>query len=217
MDERADPAEPLTSPAAEPVRTSDALTWARRQLSADGVRRLLTLGARLLRGVRVLGLLTIAWALAGVLIALLLVRDQTGLLVLSILLCAPALLGSVLARIRLRRLAVSLEHPDEMGTQARDLAVGLRDSAELRRLADRVRHRSEASGGRLRRAFGTARLASTVLGQTGPDPRRHPRLVPFTPTRLRGLWFVLTMAVVGVPLVFVAILLTVLGALTSGL
>lgn len=227
--------------AAESSRTADALSWARRQLSVDGVRRLLAVIARFLRGIRVLGLFVFGWGLVGALLALLLLRDQTGLLVVALLLCAPALVGPLLAGTRLRHLARSLEQPDEVAAQARDLGARLRDSAELRQLADRVRsgsaasgrsggrsrtepsgepsrtRRSRRSGGRIRRAFGTARLASAVLGQTGPDPRRHALLVPFTPTRLRGLWFLLGVTAVGIVLVFVSMLFSVLGALTANL
>lgn len=202
-------------PTPEPAdrRRSDAVTWARRQLSVDGVRRLSRMIARLLRAIGLLALVVLCIGLVGVAIALLLVADRTPLLIVLIALCAPAIVGSLVARHRLKRLAGALDHPDEIAAQVRDLAVGLRDSTELRQLADRLRHPDRVGGGRLRRLVSTGRLASTVIGQTGPDPKRHPRLVPFTPDRLGALWFSITAAVFGVVLVGFAIVLAILAVL----
>lgn len=207
--------EPDPTPEPADRRRSDAVVWARRQLSADGVRRLSRAIARLLRAVRILGLVVFCIGLVGAAISLLLVGHRTPLLILLLLLCAPAIVGSLMARQRLKRLAGALDHPDEIAAQVRDLAVGLRDSTELRELAERVRRPDQVGGGRLRRIVSTGRLASTVIGQTGPDPGRHGRLVPFTPDRLAALWFSITVAGFGVVLVGFVILLAILAALVS--
>ena len=76
-------------------------------------------------------------------------------------------------------------------TQLLSNAAAWRSSFELRQLArlmSRGRSGQTVQRGQVRSALSLARVASTVIGQAQPDPKRHPLLVPFTPERLRHTW-----------------------------
>jgi hypothetical protein len=76
-------------------------------------------------------------------------------------------------------------------SQTQDLVLRAKGSPELHKLAGTIRSRkgAKAAGlGRIRRAVGTGKLISSVIGLASPDPERHRYLVPFTPDRLRNLW-----------------------------
>jgi hypothetical protein len=92
---------------------------------------------------------------------------------------------------RVRALAAAVKHPAEVLSQTQDLVLRAKGSPELHKLAGTIRSRkgAKAAGlGRMRRAVGTGKLISSVIGLASPDPERHRYLVPFTPDRLRNLW-----------------------------
>ncbi|WP_421121340.1 hypothetical protein ACE2AJ_08355 [Aquihabitans daechungensis] len=98
---------------------------------------------------------------------------------------------AVFVLTRIRALAQAVKHPSETLSQAQDLVLRAKGSPELHRLAGQVRARKAAKAaglGRFRRALGTGRLISRVIGLASPDPERHRYLVPFAPDRLRNLW-----------------------------
>jgi hypothetical protein len=92
---------------------------------------------------------------------------------------------------RVRALATAVKHPAEVLSQTQDLVMRAKGSPELHKLASQVRARrgAKAAGfGKVRRAVGTGKLISSVIGLASPDPERHRYLVPFTPDRLKNLW-----------------------------
>lgn len=222
-------AEPAVDPPREPRdRHSEALAWARSQLSADGMRRLLAGIARLLRAGRPFGLVIALVGAGGIVSGLLLLSSERTIAIVVIVLSVPAAVAPLLARARLGRLATALEHPEEVIVQARDLANGLRAGPELRSLFDRdgsrdgrprtrQRTRRSAARGRMGRAARTVRSVSAVVGAARPDPDRHPLLVPFTPSRLRGLWMLLGWSLLGLMLAGFAITLAAITALLTAL
>lgn len=200
------------TPPPEPPNRSfagDAVGWARRELSADGVRRLFKVMATSLRLLRFLALPTGATAGIGAILALLLLRDDLGMLLVVVLLCVPGLAACWVSLRGLGQVARSLENPDLVVTEARSLAGNLRDSTELRELATRLGPKQQqgpiAKTGRLRRGAKTARLVSQVIGQVGPDPAQHPHLAVFVPERLGRLWWALTGLIWGGALALLAI------------
>lgn len=114
--------------------------------------------------------------------------------VVVVAVCAPAVAAPAYVARRTTALAAAASHPKEVAEQARDLVVRVRSSAELASLARRLRSRDRATATgsaprrRLGRGLGVLRLASTVIGQARPDPKRHPLLVPFRPELLRATW-----------------------------
>jgi hypothetical protein len=93
--------------------------------------------------------------------------------------------------IRIRAMAVAIKHPTESLAQAQDLVLRAKGSPELHKLAGRVRARKAAKAAglsRMRRAFTTGKLISSVIGLASPDPVEHRNLVPFRPDRLKFLW-----------------------------
>jgi hypothetical protein len=109
--------------------------------------------------------------------------------------CAPAVAAPAYVARRTTALAAAASHPREVTDQARDLVLRVRSSTELASLARQLRHRdltAAASGSVARRSLGRGfsllRLASTLVGQARPDPKRHPLLVPFRPELLRATW-----------------------------
>lgn len=202
---------------------SDAVAWARRELTPDGVRRALGLAARFLGGIRLLSLAVLVFGLA-VAAVVVLTRDpgSGGRVAVLLALCLPAVVAPLVARRRLGRLARTLDRPDEAVAQARDLAGRLRDSAELRELAARARRSGRRSdpgpvagrrGGRLRRAVRTGKLASAVIGQVQPDEDAHPLLVPLVPERLAGLWAALAWCLWGLLLAWIAAVIAIVAAI----
>lgn len=182
------PLDPGVSSTARGFAAADAVTWARRELTVDGGRRALALLSRILGVVRTIGLLVVPVGILGAVLAVLATGGNPILRVVLVLACVPAIVAPFLARRSVGRVGAALAAPDQVVAQARDLAGNLKDSTELRKLVDRLRGREAAGLGRMRRAMGTARIASTVLDQAGPDPDRHPLLVPFLPERIGRLW-----------------------------
>src|SRR5690625_4830576 len=151
------------SPAGEPGRT-DALRWAREQLSADGIRRLLRGIARLLRWMRPFGLAIALLGFLGLAAGGALFRTERDIAIIVILLSLPALIAPLRTRQRLGQLATALDDPDGMITQARDLARDLRASPQLRALFEREHRRRGTETRRLGRTIRTLRSVSAVVG-----------------------------------------------------
>jgi hypothetical protein len=117
--------------------------------------------------------------------------SEPSLVAVVLVVAVPAIAIPLYVARRASALADAVTHPVEVLAQARDLATGLKDGPELRALVSQLRRRGRrAAGGagRLRRALRSSRLVVAVIGLAGPDPVRHPLLVPFTPERLRRLW-----------------------------
>ena len=158
--------------------------------NADGTR-LARYTARARTATRVLAALVVSTGVLALLAGVAAWRDNTVGLVVVTLLCLPAIVTPLFVARRAGALAMAAGHPREMAVQIQDVAVGLRDSVELRRLARLVSGRRSGQSGRrgkLRGALSLARMASAVVGQAQPDPNRHPLLLPFTPERLRHTW-----------------------------
>jgi len=101
------------------------------------------------------------------------------------------LVVAIYVLVRIRALAIAVKHPAEVLTQAQDLVLRAKGSPELHKLAGRVRARKAAKAAglsRMRRAFTTGKLISSVIGLASPDPVEHRYLVPFRPDRLKFLW-----------------------------
>jgi len=98
---------------------------------------------------------------------------------------------AVYVLIRVRAMAAAIQHPTDTLAQAQDLVRRAKGSPELHKLAGKVRtHKAaKAAGlGRMRRAFTTGKLISSVIGLASPDPEDHRYLIPFRPDRLKFLW-----------------------------
>jgi hypothetical protein len=150
--------------------------------------------AALLNGIQVAiwGLCLAVTATGGLALGLWAGGSEPALVLVVLVVAAPAIAIPLYVARRASALADAVTHPGEVLSQARDLARGLTDGPELRSLASQLRRRGRrAAGGagRLRRALRSGRLVVAVIGLAGPDPARHPMLVPFTPERLRRLWF----------------------------
>lgn len=182
-------------------RPNDAADRLRRDLIDDGDgdgRVLATIG----RGLGLLSAAVLAVLAVGVVAAVLAVlafRDRLPVLAFALVLCLPALVAPLIARFALQRLRRSITHPREATRQLGDLLKGVRDSPEVRELADRFRARGTSDGpvegprrGRVRRTVRTARLISGVVGAAEPDADRHALLLPFTPERTARLFGAIT-------------------------
>lgn len=202
-----------------PIPPEGAVGWLRRELSDEGEGRILpTIGS----GLGILRLFTVAVFVLGVVAALVSIaafRDDTGLLVVTLLLCLPAVVAPLVAMRSLGRLRAAVTHPQELGRQLRDLVSGLTDSPEVRELVGRFRGKGGASkaagGGRLRRTIRTGRLVSSVVGAAEPDPKRHALLVPFTPERTGRMFLSFTWTAWGILLATVAMAIAVAGLLAD--
>ena len=195
-----------------------AVDWLRRELADDGEGKVLpTLG----RGIGLLATVALGVFVAGAVAAALSVvafGDQTGPLVVMLVLCLPALIAPLVVRRNLVRLREAVTHPREAAGQLRDLLSGVTDSPELRELVGRARATTPSGPvtaprrGRIRRTFRSARLISAVVGSAEPDPDRHALLLPFTPERTARTFAAFTWSTWGLLLAFV-VAATAIGAI----
>ncbi len=158
--------------------------------NADGTR-LARYTTRARTAARLLAALVVSTGVVALLVGLAAWRHTPAGIVAVTLLCLPAIVAPLYVASRAGSVALAAGHPREMAVQIQDLARGLRDSVELRQLArlmSRRRSGQPVQRGKLRGALSLARVASTVIGQAQPDPKRHPLLLPFTPERLRHTW-----------------------------
>jgi hypothetical protein len=152
--------------------------------------------AGLLNGLQVAiwGLCLLATATGGLALGLGLWAwpSPAGAVVIVLAVTLPAIALPLYVARRTSALADAVTHPADVLAQAKDLALGLKDGPQLRSLVSQLRRRgtgSVAKGpGRIRRTLRSGRLVVAIIGLAGPDPKRHPLLVPFTPERLRRLW-----------------------------
>lgn len=210
MNESARPPAPSGRPDGERPATADPAIeeldrLAEQAATGDGTteKRL----SRYIRRVRFGGLLLAVWVAGTGLLAIVLSLaawgDQTLLAIVAVIAAVPALLAPLYVARRTGALARTLSHPQEAVNEARDLLGGMTASPELRELARRVTGRGAGPDGkgvkpgRLRGGLKTLRLASTVVGQAGPDPSRHKLLTALRPDRLSRLWLGVTMAAWG--------------------
>lgn len=196
--------DPVPASGSGPV--SDPVVALETQLATGDGSRLARFAARARTGAKLLVVLVAGTGVLALLVGVAAWRDQPVAMVVVALLCLPAILAPLYVARRTAALARAAAHPRDVAQQAKDLVSRVRDSAELRTLADQVVHRSPAeaagpvSGGRIggiRGAISLARLTSTVIGQAQPDDDRHPLLVPFTPERLGQTWSALWISLWG--------------------
>ena len=136
-------------------------------------------------------------------------RGEPPLVLVTAVIGLPLVVLALLIGRHTGALAEAIAHPGDTVAQAKDLVVRAKGSPELHRLAGAVvarkakeralggRSRRGSGGlslGRLRQAIRSGRMISAVIGLAQPDPVRHRLLVPFTPLRLRRLWFEITVA-----------------------
>ncbi|MGI8709487.1 MAG: hypothetical protein ACR2LA_00610, partial [Acidimicrobiales bacterium] len=190
-------------PADDPAQAEGALA-ATRQAVEDGVAHLGTLLRGAGRAMFVVGVGITLVGIFALAVGLAAWHGSVLAVAVVVLVALPAIVGPRLLHRRVSALVEAVSHPAEVADEARDLLGRLRSGEELRQLADRLRgsHRTAgggrvARGSRLLRALGTARSASAVLGLVEPDPRRHPRLVPLQPARVRSLWWWLLASAAG--------------------
>lgn len=149
--------------------------------------------ARIVRGARlavlVLGVLITALGLIALAVGLAAFRDSILPMIVITLLCAPALVLPTYVVVRTGDLTRAASNPRQLRDEAKGLLGQVRDSPELRTVADALRGRSVASGGKLRRGWTVAKAASGVIGQANPDPENHPLLHTVTPDRLGRIWW----------------------------
>lgn len=160
--------------------------------------------ARIVRGTRlavlVLAVLIVGLGLIALAVGLAAFRDSIPQMVVIALLCAPAVLLPVYVLIRTRDLARVASHPRRLRDEAASLLGQVRDSPELRTVADGLRGRSVGGGGKLRRGWTLTRAATGVIGQANPDPKTHPLLHKVTPDRLARIWWAATWSLWGIVL-----------------
>jgi hypothetical protein len=215
------PVDPTPDPTATPVPPEGAVGWLRRELSDEGGGRILpTIGS----GLGILRLFSVGVFVLGVVAAILsfaAFRDDTGLLIFTLLLCLPAVVAPIVAMRSLSRLRAAVTHPQELGRQLRDLVSGLTDGPEVRELVGRFRGKGGrgpvSEGGRLRRTIRTGRLVSSVVGAAEPDPQRHNLLLAFTPERTGRMFLSFTWTAWGILLAIGALTMAVAGIIVAAL
>lgn len=185
---------PTGGPIGAPAGSDDAVDWAHRELTGDNGKRQLHRLHRGARLVRSLGFVVLVLGVIALILVVVAFRSTPVVLAVLVVLALPAIVGPLVALRLTSRLAAAIRQPDQVVAQARDLVAQVTDSTELRELAGILGGRRAPEGpivvrrGRIRRAFGTARLASTVVGQAQPDAKRHPLLLPFTPEKVGRLF-----------------------------
>lgn len=186
-----------------PIDPDADLLEVTQAIERGGPRRLAAV-VRALRGTIVL----LCLAAAGTGLAVLLFgavawRNEPAGLLFAALVGVPAVALPLYVAWRSSRLAEAVADPAEVASQAKDLAVHLKGSVELHRLAGRLRARdavaagravrtSARGAGRLRRLIRSGRSLTALIGLAQPDPVRHRLLIPFTPVRMRALWLAIT-------------------------
>lgn len=174
----------------EPRGEPEAVVELERELDAPDGGRLGAYTRRAAMAVVGLAIVVGATGLVGLGLGLAAVDSNTGRLVVVVA-CLPAILAPAYVALRTRALAESAANPKELAHQAKDLLGRVKDSPDLRELADRILHGrvgQQGRFGRARGAFGVARLAGKVVQEAEPDPKRHRLLVPLQPDRLRNTW-----------------------------
>jgi len=126
-------------------------------------------------------------AMVGAVVTL---RAVPALLVVAILIGAAGIVVPGYVVLRVVKVARAVGEPTVLARQAQDLATQARTGTDLARMAHRARRGAprRRSGGKVRGAFDLGRLVARVLDAAQPDPRRHDRLAPLTPTQLRRVW-----------------------------
>lgn len=214
--------DPIPASGSGPI--SDPVVALEAELATGDGGRLTRYTARAQTGAKVLAVVVVGTGVLALLVGLAAWRDAPVALVVVALLCLPAIVAPLYVARRTAALARAAAQPHEVARQARDLVSRVRDSPELRTLADRVVHRSPGeaagpvSGGRIggiRGAIGLARLASTVIGQAQPDDDRHALLVPFTPERLGRTWFAVAWSLWGWLIALFVLLVSIPALLVS--
>lgn len=178
-----------------PGPASGEIAAIERELASGDGNRLGRYAARARSVIRLLAALIVATGVAALLVGLAAWRETPTGMGIVVLLCLPALVLPLYVARRTGSLAEAAARPREVAEQAKDLFSGVRQSEELRELAERVTNRgtprptgAARRPGRLRGAMVYAKLVSTVVGRAQPDADRHPLLVPFTPERLGRIW-----------------------------
>lgn len=211
-------------PGPDPDPALDDVAALEAELAAGDGGRLGRYARRARAVVRALAVVVVATGALALVVGLVAWRDSPIALVVVAVLCLPAIAGPIYVARRATALADAAAHPRQVAAQAQQLVGRVRQSTELRTLAERVvsrrsgDHRSPISGGgpgRIRGAVQLAKLASTVVGQAQPDPERHPLLVPFTPERLARTWSAVGVSLWGWALAAVVLVVSVPALLIS--
>jgi len=214
--------DPLPAPGPEPA-LDDVAALEAELATGDGAR-LGRYARRACMAVRALAAVVVITGLLALVVGLAAWRESTIALVIVVVLCLPAIAAPIYVARSAARLADAAAHPRQVASQAQQLVGRVRQSAELRTLAERVvsrrssEHRSPISGGgpgRVRGAVQLAKLASTVVGQAQPDPEQHPLLVSFTPDRLARTWSAVGIALWGWTVAAVVLLVSTPALLIS--
>lgn len=191
---------PITPPppaTPEPGAGSDDVAALESELATGDGSRLARYTTRARTLARLLASLVVGTGVLALLVGLGAWRETPIAMVVVAVLCLPAVAAPLYVTRRSGALAEAAARPREMARQTQDLISRVRNSADLRTLADRVANRRSphptgpvpiGRTGRLRAALQLAKLASTVVGQAQPDAHHHPLLMPFTPERLGRTW-----------------------------
>lgn len=174
---------------------SDHVTALQAELATTDGSRLARSAARAHLVVRVLAMVVVGAGVAALVVGAAAFRHSVAAQAIVGLTTLPAIVLPLYVVRRTSALARAAAHPRQLADQARDLVGSVRDSAELRALAQRLPRGSarphplvEKRKGRVRGALEVARLTSAVVGEARPDPERHDLLVAFTPDRLARTW-----------------------------
>ena len=146
-------------------------------------------------------------------------HDSVIVVVIVAALCLAAVAAPFFVLRRLKPITAAVEHPDEAARQARDYFAGLRSSPELDELVDQAVGLYKGSGKvRIRGAFQSARLMSSLVESVAPDTNAQPLVAAFHPVRLRTVWLaVLTswwLALVAMIIATVAVVSLIADAIT---
>lgn len=172
--------------------------------------------SRIVRSARLavlaLGVLITASGLIALTVGLAAFRSSILAMIVIALLCAPAIVLPAYVIVRTRDLARAASQPRQLRDEAKSLLGQVRDSPELRTVADGLRGRNVGAGGKLRRGWTLARATTGVIGQANPDPTTQPLLHKVTPDRLARIWWAATWSLWGI-LLAVAVLVVSVPAL----
>jgi hypothetical protein len=144
------------------------------------------------RGATVLAVVVAATGLVAVAVSVLAWRDSPPVATVLGLVGAAGVVMPILLRRRLQPLVAAAQDPAGTAEQARSLFSRVSSNSDVGRLLSGAIGSRRADGSLklgLRSAWSLSRTVARVIDEIGPDPRREPLLVGFSPSALRGTWF----------------------------
>ena len=145
-------------------------------------------GSRLRQAVVAVAALAALAGLVAVGLGLAAWHSSTAIVVLVVVLLAPALVVPAWLAWRVRPLTKAVSQPDELVRQARSYVSSLSAGPQVNALIKQVSEVASHGDRRLRGVWKSSKLVRQLVEVAKPDPTAQPLVAAFTPERLRGLW-----------------------------